>query len=40
MAEKVGNYMKEEGIKFIFGFTPESIEINQNKKKVVRWGKN
>ena len=40
MAGKVGDFMKEQGVQFIQGFTPEAIKELEDGKKAVRWGTN
>jgi hypothetical protein len=42
MASRVGVHMKELGIKFVEGFSPENIEFDSegDGRRLVRWGGN
>jgi len=38
-AERVGTYMQTQtGVKFLKGFVPDSVELLENGKKLVKWG--
>lgn len=37
MAERVGSYMKEIGIRFIRPTTPKDIKVLENGQKLVSW---
>jgi thioredoxin reductase (NADPH) len=37
MAERIGEYMKEKGMKFIRPAVPENIELTEDGKKRVTW---
>lgn len=38
MANRIGKYMEDNcGIKFIKGFVPESLEVLENGKRLVKW---
>jgi thioredoxin reductase (NADPH) len=39
MANRVGKYMEDNcGIRFLRGFVPDSLEVLENGKRLVKWG--